>query len=261
VNGAPGGRAPGNHRHSAPDGNPAAVNSRRSPSRRPADSDRRRCVWNADRRVGAEPCQRIFPVALRHYPRLRPGHWFYRAQVYRVRCPPWNRGRARCLLDVASPRRGLADRPMTSMALAWRTATAERARAVLALIGVTVIGALLFDMLLLSRGLLVSFRELLDSTGYDVRVTATDSVMFRAPIRPVPGLARDTAALREVKDGATLRRELGNLQADAKHRDVTVLSVSPGAERQAWRIVSGMGFSPEARLEEPPLIVSRRLAE
>jgi putative ABC transport system permease protein len=151
---------------------------------------------------------------------------------------------------------------MTSGALAWRTVTAERARAVLALIGVTVIGALLFDMLLLSRGLLVSFRELLDSTGYDVRVTATDSVMFRAPIRHAAELARDIAGLPEVKDVAILRRELASLQVDDKHRDVTVLSVSPGAaERQAWRIVSGMGFSPEERLDDPPLIVSRRLAE
>jgi putative ABC transport system permease protein len=150
---------------------------------------------------------------------------------------------------------------MTSVALAWRTVTAERARAVLALIGVTVIGALLFDMLLLSRGLLVSFRELLDSTGYDVRVTATDSVMFRAPIRQAAELARDIAGLPEVKDVAIVRRERASLQVDDKHRDVTVLSVSPEAERQAWRIVSGMGFSPEERLEEPPLLVSRRLAQ
>jgi putative ABC transport system permease protein len=150
---------------------------------------------------------------------------------------------------------------MTAGALAWRTVTAERARAVLALIGVTVIGALLFDMLLLSRGLLVSFRELLDSTGYDVRVTATDSVMYRAPIRDATDLARDIALLPEVKDVAIVRRELASLEVDDNHREVTVLSVSKGAERQAWRIVSGMGFSPEGRLEEPPLIVSRRLAE
>src|SRR5262245_66112433 len=101
---------------------------------------------------------------------------------------------------------------MTSGALAWRTVTAERARAVLALIGVAVIGALLFDMLLLSRGLLVSFRELLDSTGYDVRVTATDSVMFRAPIRDATALASDIALLREVKDVAIVRREPASLQ-------------------------------------------------
>ena len=40
---------------------------------------------------------------------------------------------------------------MTSRALAWRTMTAEPARAGLAIAGVAVIGALLFDMLLLSH--------------------------------------------------------------------------------------------------------------
>src|SRR6476646_2832401 len=132
---------------------------------------------------------------------------------------------------------------MTSGALAWRTVTSERARGVLALIGVTVIGALLFDMLLLSRGLLVSFRELLDSTGYDVRVTATDSVMFRAPIRHVADVSRDIAGLPEVQDVAIVRRELASLQLGDRQRDVTVLSVSQRAEQQAWRIVSGSGFS------------------
>jgi putative ABC transport system permease protein len=43
---------------------------------------------------------------------------------------------------------------------------------------------------------------------------------------------------------------------------VTVLSVSKGAERQAWRIVSGNDFRSENQpTERPPLIISRRLAE
>jgi hypothetical protein len=46
---------------------------------------------------------------------------------------------------------------MTSFALAWRTAQRYRAQTILAIVGVAVIGALLFDMLLLSRGLLLSF--------------------------------------------------------------------------------------------------------
>ena len=49
---------------------------------------------------------------------------------------------------------------MTSFALAWRTAKRYRARTLLAIAGVAVIGALLFDMLLLSRGLLLSFADL-----------------------------------------------------------------------------------------------------
>jgi len=44
---------------------------------------------------------------------------------------------------------------MTSRALAWRALTANPARALLAVAGVAVIGALLIDMLLLSGGLLV----------------------------------------------------------------------------------------------------------
>ena len=75
---------------------------------------------------------------------------------------------------------------MTARALAWRTMTAEPARAALAIAGVAVIGALLFDMLLLSSGLLVSFRDLLDGAGYDVRVSATDSGLFRS-IRRILG--------------------------------------------------------------------------
>ena len=59
---------------------------------------------------------------------------------------------------------------MSAWGLAWRTIARNPARAALAVSGVAVIGALLFTMLMLSRGLLVSFRELLDTAGFDVRV-------------------------------------------------------------------------------------------
>ena len=65
----------------------------------------------------------------------------------------------------------------------------------LAIAGVAVIGALLFDMLLLSRGLLVSFRDLLDSAGYDVRiVTATRDVAAGADCPRPTALAGRIAA-------------------------------------------------------------------
>ena len=50
---------------------------------------------------------------------------------------------------------------MTPMGLAWRSLTRQPARAVLGIAGVVAVGALLFDMLLLSRGLVLSFEELL----------------------------------------------------------------------------------------------------
>ena len=70
----------------------------------------------------------------------------------------------------------------------------------LAVAGVTVIGALLFDMLLLSRGLLVSFRELLDTAGFDIRVVAAEgSTVQRPPIADAAALADAIARLPEVR--------------------------------------------------------------
>ena len=51
---------------------------------------------------------------------------------------------------------------MTAWRLAWRSISRSPARTVLAVSGVTVIGALLFNMLMLSRGLMVSFSDLLN---------------------------------------------------------------------------------------------------
>ena len=54
---------------------------------------------------------------------------------------------------------------MSPWRLAWRSVARNPARALLAVVGVAVIGALLFDMLLLSRGLLLSFSDLLESAA------------------------------------------------------------------------------------------------
>jgi putative ABC transport system permease protein len=41
---------------------------------------------------------------------------------------------------------------------------------------------------------------------------------------------------------------------------VTVLSVSPGAERHAWRIVEGDDLGGEGHASDPPLVINRKLA-
>ena len=71
---------------------------------------------------------------------------------------------------------------MTAFLLASRTARRYRARTLLAIAGVAVIGALLFDMLLLSRGLLVSFGNLLDRAGFDIRIVGGGGMSLRMPI-------------------------------------------------------------------------------
>ena len=112
---------------------------------------------------------------------------------------------------------------MTSRALAWRTMTAERARASLAIAGVAVIGALLFDMLLLSHGMLVSFRQLLDSAGYDVRVVATDSVMLRIPMLHASAFAEEITRLPEVREVAVVRRERAAVVGKEDERGVVAV--------------------------------------
>ena len=95
---------------------------------------------------------------------------------------------------------------MTAFALAWRTARRYRARAVLAIVGVAVIGALNFDMLMLSRGLMLSFADLVNSTGYDIRIAgSTGSPLSRQPIDAATELMKKVAALPEVEAVAAVR--------------------------------------------------------
>ena len=76
------------------------------------------------------------------------------------------------------------DASMKALAFAARSLFRQPGRATLGILGIAAVGALLFDMLLLSRGLVVSFRDLLDSVGFDVRVMATDAAPFGGPRLP-----------------------------------------------------------------------------
>jgi hypothetical protein len=62
---------------------------------------------------------------------------------------------------------------MTVLPFAWRSLVRQPARTSLGVLGVAAVGALLFDMLMLSDGLIVSMRDLLDRTGFDIRVTVS----------------------------------------------------------------------------------------
>src|SRR5258708_17324364 len=97
---------------------------------------------------------------------------------------------------------------MTAVALAWRTARRYRARAVLAIVGVAVIGALNFDMLLLSHGLLLSFADLINSSGYDIRIVGSAGLpLARLPLEDAGALIAEIAVLPEVARAALVRTE------------------------------------------------------
>src|SRR6185436_7238673 len=114
-----------------------------------------------------------------------------------------------------------------------RTVARNPARAALAVSGVAVIGALLFTMLMLSRGLLVSFRELLDTAGFDVRVvSAQGSMIHREPIADASALAAAIGRLPEVERVALVRASgavaIGG-RGEARRLDVAFIGTSESA--------------------------------
>jgi putative ABC transport system permease protein len=95
---------------------------------------------------------------------------------------------------------------MNALGFAWRSLVRQPARASLGVLGVAAVGALLFDMLLLSQGLVISMRGLLERTGFDLRVTATDALPGSGPLIPnAVADARAIASLPSVRSAIALR--------------------------------------------------------
>jgi putative ABC transport system permease protein len=155
---------------------------------------------------------------------------------------------------------------MSAWSLAWRTVAHNPARAFLAIGGVAVIGALLFNMLLLSQGLLLSFRDLLDTAGYDVRVLANEgSPIHRAPLAGAPSLADEIARLPAVSRLALIRSDSAVATVPGRDASAVPVTLIGSTERQlggAWDIVKGSPLPAAAAGGEPaPLVVSTKLAQ
>jgi putative ABC transport system permease protein len=154
---------------------------------------------------------------------------------------------------------------MSAWGLAWRTVARNPARAALAVSGVAVIGALLFTMLMLSRGLLVSFRELLDTAGFDVRVVSGEgSMIHREPIAAAAVLAAAIGRLPEVERVALVRTggavAMGG-RSGARRIDVAFVGTTESAIGGVWDIEKGSPLPRDEPAGGPaPLLVSAKLA-
>lgn len=150
---------------------------------------------------------------------------------------------------------------MKPFAFARRSLTRQPARALLGVLGVTVVGALLFDMLLLSRGLLVSFRDLLESTGFDVRVTATDALPGAGP--PIVDAAAAVEALQALPELAEVVPvrfgELAMAAAGGGTRTVTVLGAAT-RRRGEWRVVRGRDLGAGTASPATEMVVNQAFA-
>jgi putative ABC transport system permease protein len=130
---------------------------------------------------------------------------------------------------------------MNALAFAWRSLVRQPARAALGIVGVAAVAALLFDMLMLSRGLALSMQDLLDRGGFDVRVTATLSTPGSGPrIRHASQTAAAIAALPEVDEAVPLR--LGDAEIESRDGIRPLLVSIFGADtsrRRPWTVAEG----------------------
>jgi putative ABC transport system permease protein len=158
---------------------------------------------------------------------------------------------------------------LRALRFAWLTIVRQPARSVLGILGVAAVGALLFDMLLLSRGLVLSFRTLLDTGGFDARVLATDMVPFSGPrLDHASTLAAAIAALPEVaavQQVRTVRATVGDrgvspgagVDDNEDNGEIEIIGTDVRA-RSFWTMAEGRDVA-----ENPTtgLVINQHLAE
>ena len=162
--------------------------------------------------------------------------------------------------------------------LSWLTIIRQPARTALAVLGVAAVGALLFDILLLSRGLVLSFRDLLDRAGFDIRVLATDAPLFTGPRIPnATAVTFTIARLQEVDAVLQLRLRdavlaedsrpaatpspdgsLQRIESSGSTNTIDLIGVDP-AVRPMWTPVEGTDL-PRVAAAAPAMVINRRLA-
>ena len=129
---------------------------------------------------------------------------------------------------------------MTVLPFAWRSLVRQPARSLLGILGVAAVGALLFDMLLLSEGLVLSMRELFERMGFDIRIIATEQLPAGSPdIRNASVLASRIAALPSVQTALTIRTEDADFEANAASaKEGSIVGVGSGAA-PPWTVLRG----------------------
>lgn len=145
---------------------------------------------------------------------------------------------------------------MTIVPFAWRSLVRQPARSTLGILGVAAVGALLFDMLLLSEGLVLSMRDLLDRMGFDVRVTAGEPLPGRGPdLVDAPGARLAISALPSVRSVTSVRSEDAELErAGVKEAGAMFLAID--GPTHPWKLVQGRDIA-----ADDEVVVNRWAAE
>lgn len=146
---------------------------------------------------------------------------------------------------------------MNALIFAWRSLVRQPARTVLGVLGIAAVGALLFDMLMLSNGLVHSMQDLLERTGFDVRVSAAPG-MAGGPIENAAKTAADLRSQPEIAAAVPLR--LGSAEVPRTGRSplwVSLLGVETRG-RRTWTMSEGRDLG---AAETGDVVINRNLAD
>jgi ABC-type lipoprotein release transport system permease subunit len=160
---------------------------------------------------------------------------------------------------------------MSPLAFALRGLARQPGRALLGIAGIAATGALLFDMLMLSQGLVLSMERLLSAVGFDIRVTATQAAPLAGPpIRDVAETVAHLSALPGVSEAVPLRIAQARVDINGRAPEVTLMGADAGRQRP-WTLLEGQNpastLGPHqtgAGADEtalPVLLVNRNLAK
>ncbi|HEY5021474.1 MAG TPA: FtsX-like permease family protein [Gemmatimonadaceae bacterium] len=113
--------------------------------------------------------------------------------------------------------------------LAQASLIRHRARTMLAVLGVAVAAAMLLDMVMLSTGMRESFRELLLSQGFDIRLAPKGTLPFDTDAT-IPGVSTITSVLRSNPDIREISPVLGSsihIRVGSHDVSAAVLGIDP----------------------------------
>lgn len=112
--------------------------------------------------------------------------------------------------------------------LAWATLTRHRARTLLAILGVAVSAAMLLDMVMLSSGMRASFKDLLLSRGFQLRIAPKGTLPFDTDAT-IPGAADVVRMVAAIPGVTTVSPVLGG-QLHVAIGDRVITAVALGVD-------------------------------
>src|SRR5438105_3786761 len=124
--------------------------------------------------------------------------------------------------------------------LAWATLTRHRSRTLLAVLGVAVSAAMLLDMVMLSSGMRASFKNLLLSKGFQLRLAPKGTLPFDTDAT-IPDATSVIATLRAIPGVTTISPVLGGqmqITAGGRTFAAVTLGVDPSVQGD-FEIVEG----------------------